>query len=158
MDYLHIQKFKVRDYECDIQGVVNNSVYQNYLEHTRHEFLLASGFDFAKLAEQNINLVVVRAELDYKFPLESGDRFWVGLKFNQLSRVRFEFLQQIYRYSDENSAKRSGKDADGSSDGSSIESSDEKLILNAKIIVTAINERGRPFVPEVLAKLFTMSH
>ncbi len=146
---MHIQKFKVRDYECDIQGVVNNSVYQNYLEHARHEFLLASGFDFAELAQQNINLVVVRAELDYKFPLESGDRFWVGLKFNQLSGVRFEFLQHIYRYSNENSAKSSGK----GSDGTSIESSDEKLILNAKIIVTAINERRRPFVCEVLAKL-----
>ena len=61
--------FKVRDYECDMQGIVNNSVYQNYLEHARHEYLLAKGIDFAELARQKINLVVLRAELDYKLPL-----------------------------------------------------------------------------------------
>ena len=39
----------VRDYECDMQGVVNNAVYQNYLEHARHEFLKTKGLDFAAL-------------------------------------------------------------------------------------------------------------
>ena len=58
--------FKVRDYECDIQGIVNNGVYFNYLEHARHEFLLSKGVDFAALAEQKINLVVIRSEMNFK--------------------------------------------------------------------------------------------
>ena len=33
----------VRDYECDLQGVVNNAVYQNYLEHARHQYLQSLG-------------------------------------------------------------------------------------------------------------------
>lgn len=122
--------FKVRDYECDMQGIVNNSVYQNYLEHARHEFLLSRGIDFAELAQQKINLVVLRAELDYKQPLVSGDEFYVDVEVVQSSRVRFDFLQNIYR-------KR-----------------DQRLVLAAKITGTSVNERGRPFVPDVIVKLF----
>jgi len=130
MDYAFRLDFKVRDYECDIQGIVNNGVYQNYLEHARHEYLLASGVDFAELAKNNVNLVVVRAELDYKTPLQSGDEFWVGVNTRQSSKVRFEFLQDIYR------------------------KSDEKLVMKARVIGTSINERGRPFVPQEIAGLF----
>jgi acyl-CoA thioester hydrolase len=36
-------EMKVRDYECDMQGIVNNAVYQNYLEWARHEYLLSRG-------------------------------------------------------------------------------------------------------------------
>ena len=35
--YIYELKMKVRDYECDLQGIVNNANYQHYLEHTRHE-------------------------------------------------------------------------------------------------------------------------
>ena len=121
--------FKVRDYECDMQGVVNNSVYMNYLEHTRHEFLLSRGIDFAELARNKINLVVVRAELDYKASLLSGDEFFVDVEFVQSSRVRFDFLQNIYR------------------------KKDNKLMLAAKVTGTSVNERGRPFLPDFFSNL-----
>ena len=116
----------VRDYECDMQGIVNNSVYQNYLEHARHEYLKKVGIDFKAYAQQDINLVVVRAELDYKFPLESGDRFIVALNVAKESRLKFAFYQDIFR------------------------EKDQKLILKAKITGTALNQRGRPEIPEQL--------
>ena len=34
-NYLFSIDLKVRDYECDLQGVVNNANYQHYMEHTR---------------------------------------------------------------------------------------------------------------------------
>ena len=60
--YLFRLDFQVRDYECDLQGIVNNAVYQNYLEHTRHEYLKTVGLDFAELSQRGIDLVLTRAE------------------------------------------------------------------------------------------------
>lgn len=88
-------EMSVRDYECDIQGVVNNSVYQNYLEHARHEYLKSIGINFKEYADKGINLVVTRAELDYKKSLKSGDRFIVTVKLKKESKVRFAFYQEI---------------------------------------------------------------
>ncbi|MBN8447105.1 MAG: acyl-CoA thioesterase [Rheinheimera sp.] len=121
--------FKVRDYELDMQGIVNNSVYFNYLEHARHEFLLAKGVDFAALARDKVNLVVVRSEMDYKASLTSGDNFQVTVQFEQISKLKFGFRQQVIR------------------------SADQKLMLDALVIGAAINAQGRPFVPDLLALL-----
>lgn len=132
MHYQFTEAFKVRDYECDLQGIVNNAVYQNYLEHTRHEFLLSRGIDFAALSEQGLDLVVVRAELDYKKPLRSGDRFYVGLNGRMKDRVRFEFEQVIHL------------------------ESDHSICTQATIIGTGMNARGRPGIPkDIIDKLFS---
>lgn len=93
-------EMQVRDYECDIQGIVNNAVYQNYLEHCRHKFLNSVGLDFAQLHNEGIDAVVIRAELDYKFPLRPGDDFTVCLKMAKQGKLRVIFLQEIIRKSD----------------------------------------------------------
>lgn len=130
MHYAHEIEFAVRDYECDLQGVVNNAVYQNYLEHARHEFLRSRDIDFAEVTASGINLVVVRAELDYRKSLVSGDCFCVRSLLRQASRLRFEFHQDIFRLPD------------------------ETLMLNARITGTSLNRQGRPFIPELLQDLF----
>ncbi len=98
--YQYELAFKVRDYECDLQGIVNNAVYQNYLEHTRHEYLLTVGLDFAQLFNEVITAVVARADIKYKYPLKSGDNFVVRLWVEQ-EGVKFIFNQDIYRLPDE---------------------------------------------------------
>ncbi|MBH0073205.1 acyl-CoA thioesterase [Pseudoalteromonas sp. NZS127] len=122
--------FKVRDYECDLQGIVNNSVYFNYLEHARHEFLHAHGVDFAQLAKDKINLVVTRSEMDYKQSLLPGDEFYVAVEPQRISRLKFAFKQTLIR------------------------KHDEKIMLNALVIGTALNEKGRPFLPAQIDNLF----
>ncbi len=129
-DFHHVLEFLVRDYECDMQGVVNNAVYQNYLEHARHEFIKTLGIDFAEMARQKINLVVVRAELDYKRPLVSGDCFRVLTRMEKISPVRYGFIQEIHRVAD------------------------EALMLKGRIIGTALNERGRPTLPKEISDAF----
>lgn len=93
-------EFSVRDYECDLQGVVNNANYQHYLEHARHEFLLSKGISFSDLHKEGIDLVVTRIEIDYKYPLRSRDRFFVTVTTARQGNARLVFLQEIYRIPD----------------------------------------------------------
>lgn len=131
MEYIFELPFKVRDYECDLQGVVNNAVYQNYLEHTRHEFLEHAGLNFAGLHASGIDPVVVRIEIDYKYPLKSGDEFVCRIYTRREGRIRFIFYQDIFRLPD------------------------NKLIINAKVTAACINSRnGRPVAPGELVEVF----
>lgn len=129
-DYDFTMEMAVRDYECDLQGIVNNAVYQNYLEHVRHQYLKQMGIDFSQYAKQGINLVVVRVELDYKSPLTSGDKFVIGLNLRRESKLRFAFYQDIYRLDD------------------------EKLVLKGKVVGAALNTKGRPHMPKDFEDIF----
>jgi acyl-CoA thioester hydrolase len=122
-------EMSVRDYECDIQGVVNNSVYQNYLEHTRHEYLKSIGIDFKDYADRGINLTVTRAELDFKHPLTSCDKFIVTLKLKKESKVRFAFYQDILLLPE------------------------KKVVIKGKIVGVALNTKGRPYIPDEFTKI-----
>lgn len=92
-------ELKVRDYECDIQGIVNNSVYQNYLEHTRHEFLESQNVSFADLHNKGVDAVVARLEMAFKTPLKPGDWF-VSKLFVVKDGFKYVFHQTIHRKSD----------------------------------------------------------
>lgn len=101
---------KVRDYECDLQGIVNNANYQHYIEHTRHEFLLSRGISFAALHEQGIDAVVARLNMAFKQPLRSGDEFISRLALRK-DGLRYVFQQDIYRYPDEKPVIKATVDA-----------------------------------------------
>ena len=131
MDYVFELPFKVRDYECDIQGIVNNAVYQNYLEHTRHEFLQQVGLNFAKMHDDGIDAIVIRIEIDYKFPLRSGDQFVCKVNIAREGNLKFIFLQDIYRLPD------------------------MKPIVKGKVTAVTINNHtSRPVAPGELIKAF----
>ena len=131
MDFIFELPFKVRDYECDLQGIVNNSVYQNYLEHTRHEFLENVGLNFTQMHDDGVDAVVIRVEIDYKFPLKSGDKFICKLRVDREGKLKYIFYQDIYR------------------------ESDDKLIIKGKVVATTINaQTGRPIFCQQLADVF----
>ena len=123
--------FTVRDYECDLQGIVNNAVYQNYLEHARHLFLKKIGLDFANLTQKKIHLVVINAHLSYKSSLKPGDHFYLSVEFKKISPLKFVFFQNIYL------------------------KPENKLILAAEITGTSLNQKGRPQSIEYIDKIFT---
>jgi len=128
-DYRFTLDFEVRDYECDLSGIVNNAIYQHYLEHARHKFLKSQGINFPEWASRGVHLVVIRIEMDFLHPLHSGDRFTVAVNTERVSRLRFGILQDIYLLPD------------------------ETPVLRARVIGTAINERSRPSLPRDLEAL-----
>lgn len=97
--YIYELTMKVRDYECDLQGIVNNANYQHYLEHTRHEFLTATGLNFAKLHDEGVDPVVARINMAFKTPLKSGDEFVCKL-YMRKEGIKYVFYQDIFRKSD----------------------------------------------------------
>jgi acyl-CoA thioester hydrolase len=115
-------EFAVRDYECDIQGVVNNANYQHYLEHARHNFLISKGVSFVQLHEEGVDLIVTRVEIDYKYPLRSLDKFIVKLNLEREGNAKLVFIQDIFRLPD------------------------EKLVVHARV-TGVVTKKGRPVPP-----------
>ncbi len=95
MDKQFELEMEVRDYECDIQGIVNNANYLHYLEHTRHKFIKTLGLDFAALHDMGIDVVVARMSLQYKIPLRSGDAFISRLHMTK-DGLRYVFHQELF--------------------------------------------------------------
>jgi len=127
--YFQSAEFTVRDYECDIQGVVNNANYLHYLEHARHEFLISKEIDFIQLHQEGLDLIVTRSEIEYKYPLRSRDKFVVKTNIMREGNIRLVFLQEIYR------------------------TVDMKVIVKARITGAAIM-KGKPVFPaNVIGKL-----
>jgi acyl-CoA thioester hydrolase len=120
-------KFVVRDYECDLQGVVNNANYQHYLEHARHEYLISKQVSFVELHDEGIDLIVTKVEIEYKFPLRSRDEFMVTVNIEREGNAKILFIQEIYRLPD------------------------LKLVVKAKVTGVA-TRKGRPINPGDLVR------
>ena len=109
-NYIFSLEMEVRDYECDLQGIVNNANYQHYTEHTRHEFLRSHGVSFAELHARGIDAVVARMQLQFKTPLRSTDRFVSRLALRK-EGIKYVFQQDIFRLPDERPVLKSTVEA-----------------------------------------------
>jgi acyl-CoA thioester hydrolase len=99
MDYIFETRLEVRDYECDIEGIVNNAQYIHYCEHTRHLFLKACGLSFAEMHHKGVDAVVARMQLQYKAPLRPDDIIVSRLNLEK-EGIKYVFYQDLYRETD----------------------------------------------------------
>ena len=97
--YIFELPMAVRDYECDVEGIVNNANYLHYMEHTRHQFLLTEGVSFIDLHHRGIDCVVARITVNYKTPLRSDEQFISCLNIEK-EGVKYVFHKNIYRFPD----------------------------------------------------------
>lgn len=125
--YIFELPMKVRDYEVDSEGIVNNAIYLHYMEHTRHEFCHSAGMSFRQMHEQGIDPVLRKVEIEYIMPLGLGDEMVSKLNIAR-EGARFVFYQDIYNIKNQ---------------------------LVAKAVVTCVCiENGRLTRGDVLAKAF----
>lgn len=121
----HSLSFEVRDYECDMQGIVNHAVYLHYNEHARHVFMATLGISFKELTENKIYVVAKNLEVNYLKPLRSGDKFEVITEFSRISKLKFCFKQFIQMQN--------------------------IICLESNLIAVILNANFKPFLPDIFA-------
>lgn len=99
VEYCFELPIRVRDYEVDSQGIVNNAVYLHYLEHTRHEFCREAGTSFRAMQQEGFDPVLRSVEIEYLHPLTLGQDMVSRLALRR-EGARFVFIQDIYSVPD----------------------------------------------------------
>jgi len=91
---------RVRTYECDSYGHVNNANYLNYLEYARYEFLRAIGFDYERAIASGYGVFVARVEIDYRKPAITDDELLIRSWPVKKGAVSGALVQEIRRGED----------------------------------------------------------
>jgi YbgC/YbaW family acyl-CoA thioester hydrolase len=122
---------KVRSYECDSYGHVNNATYLNFLEFARMEVLEKKSLTLDKLKKMGFFVLIRRVEIDYKFPAGMGDILIIKTYVSDHRKTSGTFTQEVIR------------------------ENDKKPIATANVTWVFTNLQGRPVqMPSVIKEAF----
>lgn len=90
------REFRIRHYECDAFGHLNNANYLRYMQETAIDASSASGYDSERYNEIGYHWLIWETDIEYIRPLQFGDRVkvktWVIDFHNVRSRRAYEFI------------------------------------------------------------------
>lgn len=98
MPLTHTRRFRVRNYECDAFGHLNNANYLRYMQETAFDASAAAGFDFAEYNRMGKFWLIRETDIEYLQPVFYGDtievKTWV-MDFHRVrSRRAYEFTRE----------------------------------------------------------------
>jgi acyl-CoA thioester hydrolase len=88
-------RMRVRGYELDAHGHVNQAVYTQYAEHARWEFLRAAGVSQADLAGRGLGPAILKTTIRFHRELGAGDEVDVTCAFAWRGSRLFELVQKM---------------------------------------------------------------
>ncbi len=132
--------FKVRHYEMDALGHVNNAVYLHYMEQAAIEHATALGYTMERLRELGGLFISRRHEIDYLRPATAGDVLQVVTWAVDMKGAQATRQYEIYRHS---APGHAGIPADGLLPADFVPPG-EPLVRARTLWVWVDPERGRP--------------
>ncbi|GAB6061845.1 acyl-CoA thioesterase [Deferrisoma palaeochoriense] len=88
--FVHRQKVRFRDTDC--QGHVFNANYFAYFDDAVTDFLEARGVPYPLVTERGHDLVLVRAECDFRSSAVLGEELAVEVGVERFGRTSFTFV------------------------------------------------------------------
>ena len=92
----HEIQIRVRYQETDAQGRVHHSNYFTWFEQGRVEMLRAAGYDYRKLEEEGILLVVHKIGCQYMYPASYDDLVTLKTRINRITPARCEQEYELW--------------------------------------------------------------
>ncbi len=90
-----IATHRVRSYELDSFGHVNNATYLNYLEYARGEYLLQRGLSFSDFDRWNAAPIVISAQIQFKSPAKVHDILEIEGRIVEWKRASFSLHYKV---------------------------------------------------------------
>lgn len=97
MPAVHTATFRVRHYECDAYGHLNNANYARYMEEAAFEASAAVGYSQARYQEIGTLWLARETEIEYLLPLRYRDEVTIKTWVADFRRVRSRRLYEFYR-------------------------------------------------------------
>ena len=125
-----IYKVKVYYEDTDAGGIVYYANYLKYFERARTEALLTIGLSNLKIKDKFNSLIIVKScNIEYKKSAYLEDNLTIKSLISSISKTSFVMDQSIYK--------------------------DDLLIVDAKIHLVFVNEKGKPVrIPGLILEKF----